>query len=620
MPITHPRPKAPQPLPACSDHQSRPESTGIHLKASAPWAALKLSGSWWRDEDLISAQVADFVAGINSIAQLSIPYARLPRRWGAHAQHFPRWADVAGQTLQSLLDRPKLGESAIRALIDVAREAVSATCQRADYETVTVAEAVAALLDRLDDFDRGILSGRWWTWRPTPLHTLSSQLGRSQAGISRNAPRARRRFEELAADPAHAAVLRHAATLRQRLGPYTPLAAVEDEIRKLDLAPDSVTAHLLLDLAGPYTLDSARWVQNTAVEGKVRATEAVDAVFAEQPAPAPQLLISALTGLGMTTEVAEEYLQTHERLRHVGDVCVRWRGDTAANAVEDILHALGSPATAQAIHAALDADTVKLSTVKYALSNDPRFVRTSRSMWGLDSWGRVQYRGIAWAIGERIDAHGGSVDVDTLTDELLRRYPDISEQSVDAYLSTLAFVVRDGVARRRRRGDRWPTIPPLSTAPGAFRNGDNEVRLTFAVDADLLRGSGQHVHRSIAAAAGVRPGHHRTFTGPTGSLRLQWDLASTRGPDIGSLRALAAAVDAGAGDYLVVVLHPRRARLAAPERVRPTDSPQAQLDILLGHHVDDPLASFADALDCSTDNVATVLRARGDQYWGSLFR
>jgi len=68
----------------------------------------------------------------------------------------------------------------------------------------------------------------------------------------------------------------------------------------------------------------------------------------------------------------------------------------------------------------------------------------------------------------------------------------------------------------------------------------------------------------------------------------------------------------------VVALHPRGAKLGPPARVRLTDTPQAQLEALLGHHVDDPAASFAQALDCPTEDAAALLRRRGDHHWVSL--
>ena len=54
-----------------------------------------LGPNWWRTEAILAARLRDLVAGLDSIGSFTIPYARLPRRLGAYAEEFPRWADIA---------------------------------------------------------------------------------------------------------------------------------------------------------------------------------------------------------------------------------------------------------------------------------------------------------------------------------------------------------------------------------------------------------------------------------------------------------------------------------------------------------------------------------------------
>ena len=93
---------------------------------------------WWRTEAILVAQLRDLVPGLDTIGSFAVPYARLPRRLGAYAEEFPRWADFAGQTPQALLLRPKLGDSAVRALIGTAREVV-----RVSQDTIAAARVGA---------------------------------------------------------------------------------------------------------------------------------------------------------------------------------------------------------------------------------------------------------------------------------------------------------------------------------------------------------------------------------------------------------------------------------------------------------------------------------------------
>jgi hypothetical protein len=65
---------------------------------------------------------------------------------------------------------------------------------------------------------------------------------------------------------------------------------------------------------------------------------------------------------------------------------------------------------------------------------------------------------------------------------------------------------------------RFPAEPPqrrrshpLNTARSAFRNGDNEIRLTLPVTPHVVGGSGLTIHPAVAIALGVSPGQRRHF-------------------------------------------------------------------------------------------------------------
>ena len=62
-----------------------------------------------------------------------------------------------------------------------------------------------------------------------------------------------------------------------------------------------------------------------------------------------------------------------------------------------------------------------------------------------------QLRGAA-----RIDGGGGQVSVNDVTNDLVARYPDITESSIRTYLGTLELVLKGGVVRRRTKADGWP--------------------------------------------------------------------------------------------------------------------------------------------------------------------
>lgn len=559
--------------------------------------------------------------GFDSIGSFTIPYARLPRRLGAHAERFPRWADIAHLTPQALLLWPKLGPSAVRAVIEAAQRAVQVRHDTLAAGRVGAEAAVTRLLGQLDDFDRVVLAGQVWAREPIPQHAVADRLGVSASAVYRNLPRARARFAELLNDPAHQEVGEHAEEVRRRLGPYLPATTADLELRRLGLDPTGQTAAVLLHIAGPYAR-CGDWIEDTSVPGGSRSqvAAAVDAVFDVQAAPNSDALLHALTSLGLPTGIALSFLESRVDLRRFGDLWVRWSGDTAAGIATAALQVLGTPATAEAIHATLgvaDSMGISLERIKVVLSTHDRFSRTSRSTWGLCEWGVPEYVNIVHAIGELIDAAGGKASTTALVEELRARYSDISESSIRSYLATLAFVTKGGVVRRRTKADGWPPVPPLNTVRGVFRNGCNEIRLAVLVTSDLLRGSGQPVHPAVATAAGVKPGERRTFTGPHGQVTLAWRLTSTTGATAGSLRAHAAAAGATAGDTLVLALRVDDASLDVA-RLGSEDAGTVRLRALLGRTVRNPVAALAASLDCRREEVATALRARGDHDLASL--
>ena len=305
-------------------------------------------------------------------------------------------------------------------------------------------------------------------------------------------------------------------------------------------------------------------------------------------APATDSLLQALTALGMPAGIASNYLKSQAPLRRFGDVSVRWTGDTTANMAEAALHILVAPATAETILATLGSSVSRsLHAVNATLSEDDPSLRASRRTWGLRCWGITEYAGIAHAIGARIDAAGGTVEITDVIEELLTNYPDIVETSIRSYLSTLEFIVTAGVVRRRTQDDEWPTVAPLNTVRGAFRNGDNEIRLLVRVTSELLRGSGKTIHPAVATAVGVNPGQRKIFTSPHGQVTVFWPLTSTSGASIGSLRAHAVAVEATAPDTLVLAFKLHDGSLGV-SRVGPDDGAPRWVEQLLGRSVPDP--------------------------------
>lgn len=549
----------------------------------------------------------ELIAGLDTVGAAPIPYARMPARaHTAFGAEFSTWADIAGETVQSLQTRRHAGDGTIAALVAAAEDTVTRYQAPVVAEHVGAAVATSRLLNELDEADRVMLAGRIWGLQQRTKQEIGEQLGVPGVWVSRHLPRAQAKFAELLADPAHREVAERASALSSRLGPYESAETVTAELEQLGVDLDSVAGQIMLHLAGPYTPAGA-WFQ--APGGQQRAADVVGALFDRYGAPPAAEVHQGLEQIGMTAGSVAGYVSSHLQVLRIGDKLVPW-GDTTTVRAEAVLHMRGSPATVEEILAAIGDTHISAATLRDLLFHEDRFIRTSRRRWGLRVWDVEEYSGIADAVGARIDRAGGSIRVDELYADLVASLPDVAATSIQAYMHTLAFVIKGDVIRRRRPWDRWPKVPDLNSVRGAFRHGDNEIRLAFPVDQNLLRGSGLPLPAAAAAALRVKPSRQRKFTGPHGAVRVLWSLSSTHGPRVGSLRGLAGALGARLGDTLVLAFD-LDARTVRSDVIAGRTLVGERLRRHLGRS-EVTEAALSAALDCAPADIEDVLRRRGD--------
>ncbi|ANE83454.1 hypothetical protein A7U43_28500 (plasmid) [Mycobacterium adipatum] len=574
----------------------------MNISAQPDWAALVAQ----RD----CTAVRELIEGLDEVGHLRVPYARLPKRvHTAFAAEHTTWAEIGERSIAELMTCRMAGDATMVALLEAGVAAVADSRAAAGLTRIGAPAAIAALLGELSDLDRGMLAGRVWPDQPPTKEAVSAELGVYPGYLSRYVPRARARFAELLAAPTHAEVSEHAATLRESVGSYAPDAVVAAELAALGLDPGGTEAQVILHVAGPYAR-RGDWWETVEPGGKQAAADALAAAFASSPAPTVVELRGALEGSGMRAEAITAYLHSQASVRRFGSVYVRWGELTSIN-VEAVLHAHHAPMRADAIHAALQPGAPTLGSVGTALSDHRQFQRITRTTWGLRDWGMPEYRGIVDEIGAAIDAAGGKIHLDDLKRDLVQRFPDISARSVHSYAHSLAFFTRDKVVRRRTPSDPMRRSGPLNSVRGAFRNGPKQIRLAVAVNAEVTRGSGQTTIPAFAAALGIGPGQERIFSGPLGSVKLYYRVATTNGVGLGSLRRLAHAREADIGDTLVLVFGLDNNSLDAV-RIPAETSPSDSLPALLGRKPRDPVAALGKSLQCRPDEVEGVLRGRGE--------
>lgn len=550
----------------------------------------------------------DLVDGLDTIGVAPIPYARMPARARtAFGAEFTTWADIADETVQSLLTRRHAGHGTIKVLIAAAEDTVTRYQVPADIERAGPAAATQRLLDELDDTELVMLAGHVWGLRKRTKQDIGDQLGVNPVWVSRHLPRSAAKFAELLTDPAHHEVREYASDLAVQLGSYAPARAVTDALAALGAEAANMVGQVLLYVAGPY-IPAGDWFETPGAQE--RAADAAAALFALHGAPAVTTVHQALEQLGMTAAIAAAYASSHLPVRVFDAKYIPW-GDTPTDRAEAALHMHGTPVTVEEMLSTIGGDIdIAKTALRAMLFNEHRFVRVSRRRWGLRAWNVEEYRGIADTIGTRIDRAGGSAPMSELIADIAAAIPDVAESSIAAYMHTLAFVIKDGSIRRRKPGDRWPKVPDVNTVRGTFRNGDNEIRLSFPVDHDLLRGSGVALPAAAAAALGVKPSRERTYAGPHFAVRVKWPLASTPGARVGSLRRPAEAVSAKLGDILVLAFTPK-ARTVHVEVISATSPVGERLRRHLGRR-DVTEAGLSHALNCHPEQIEDVLRKRGD--------
>lgn len=565
------------------------------------------TATWWDTiQGRTNTPIGDLIDGLDDIADQAIPYGWLPGRARTfYGPDFATWSDLADHTITSLVERPKGGLGTVRSILTAAREAVAVARSTPAGEPADAATATRRLIDRLTAYDHALLATRRWPRRPTPTREIARHLGVALVNVQRSHPRAYRRFTDLLADPAHTAVTDYAHDLRRRLGPLTDEHTARQTLNDMGVEWDTDAGDMLLHLAGPYSPHDP-WLE--VAGGLEAATTALETVLIEQGAPTTATLTGELVDLGGSDQIAAAFIDNYPGLRRFDDQWVRW-GPTIADKTEAALHLSGTPTTSAVLAATINANE---DSVRTALYQDPRFTRASLQAWAVRTWGIAEYTGLFSEIATRIKAaRGRRLSTQVLIDDITAAFPDVSENSIRSYFSAPAFVIDKGMVRRRKKSDCWPPTAPLNTVRGAYRNGDNEIRVEMPVTVDTLRGSGQILTPAIASALGVYPGQQRAFVGTPADITVFWRLSSLNGASIGSIRGPATTLGAELGDTIVMVFN-LRAGVVEMIRIPADADPQQRLLALLGTQTADPAAGFARALDCQPEDVAGLLSRRRD--------
>lgn len=259
----------------------------------------------------------------------------------------------------------------------------------------------------------------------------------------------------------------------------------------------------------------------------------------------PDQLAEILVELGVKEVIFAKMVDDDDRLRFMGGRLVRWgrsQGDDAAT----VLSLMGEPCSLEVIIEELGRPMSPRSLTNRLIADD-RFVRASKTTFGLKEWGGLNYGGITDAIRHELELAGGEDFVEGLAVRISEKY-GVAKTSVRAYLEAPAFVVAEGRARLRGPNELFMNQSDPRKAYRIFKHVDG-FSMVMTVDGEVLRGSGRPLTKSMAAAVGLEAGSDLVFGRDDNVISLMWPMTSPI-PTMGSTRLIAQGVGAQAGDLV----------------------------------------------------------------------
>lgn len=437
----------------------------------------------------------------------------------------------------------------------------------------TEERAWASLLD-FGTEDRQIMEERMFVGLDRKRLTLD-ELARLQ-GVTRERIRQRedriskKLAERLDSDDPGQAIGHLAAATRRHVGPITSPAAWRSAFQRAveatsdaDRTDRDFRVNLLSKLAGDYVLDGDVVMTSEARDRVKGLRKELDSGLVDQTIDASEVT-DILTDLGAPAELSAT-VSERLGLRRFGENFIRWRR-TAGDRAVAVLAATGRPMEFDELHDAVGFETNPRS-LSNTVQSDPRCQRLGKSLYGLRSWGGIEYRGILSAIEDAIEEAGGRAQLDEIAREISERFA-VSPTSVHAYAKDRRFQLEpDGAVSMAPEDsmDAVPDVPPPEFVRGLYRL-DGIWHARVDVDPELLRGSGRPIRPAVAVAADLEPGLVFGCDYGDETVVFSW---TGRSPIVGKLRPLALAAGCVDGDTLFIALagdEPRSFRRLARDR------------------------------------------------------
>lgn len=520
------------------------------------------------------------------------------------------WCALIGVDNNALLDLSTLS-SAPGGVRDAAERLLAIRLR--DIDADARAKSLSAVLNdaltRLEPRALEVLKVRLFSETPMTLEDLGRQFGVTRERVRQIEGKARGAL--LTAVSESEGLAEVAASISSSTGTIRPLSDLLDAYPSLaETVPsaDQPAWRVLDQLDDAYEI-----IDGWRVSPSMAAAEAATLALITESADAygvariSELNLVSVSSPTDTDSAAKAWLTRCGYIIDGDFVLLRTRsvGDYGAA----VLSIVGSPMSLPAIVERFAFERTA-GSLRNAMSQDERFERVDRELWGLKEWGLGSYGGIRSVIREHIAGNGGEANLDELVERITGRY-SVSASSVIAYANAAPFETVEGTVRTMR-SSRTADKPPERTRRLFRRPNGWAYRIT--VSPDHLRGSGFVAPTAMANLLDIGAGTTLQLDSRLGPQVIAWTGLQ---PSFGSIRRflLDADVEANTDAFLTVSID----RVFDFEAVRAkTGDPTHDLLALIGapENTGDVWERVALAAnqDPSTPfvSVVDVFRSRGD--------
>lgn len=422
---------------------------------------------------------------------------------------------------------------------------------RNDELTFNLRQSIEKILAQLSDVEQQIIIASRLADEPMTLRELGRLANLSGERIRQLVPKIEAGMRAALLEDQFESLRWKIEFLREKWGSIVPLDALElRELVQTQLAESSLTEAEYLRLlswlvTGSYPIDG--WILQTDLQELVDEISGTANEYGIIETNLEQLLIDRKVRQDLVNLVLS-------RIPNLGMILNRWvlvktrHADRAAQ----LLAILGRPASGEELFNYLDI-TGNIRGFLNAIQADERIVRITKDKYALLNWGDSSYVGICDAIEKHLEGHSAPMEIEHLASVISEKY-EVSKSSVKTYCSAPMFVIENGFVRIRAEHEGFDFNDDVSNLDWVTVNGA-EIRISFAVNGELLRGSGRGIPINLSWRLGLTPGDNKLLTGEFGPISFAWNKRSFSGGQVGSLQSVARRMGCEKGDSLVMTIN-----------------------------------------------------------------